>query len=224
MTQRRFSLIIIALPAFLGMTLSSCTSPESESSSEAPLLPNKTETVDLENSETPADSQAVAGITNVETASDAASDDSSSKPKSNSTHDEVADSSKSPSAGSDSSATEPKPAETQAKDVEKPEIADISIDETVCGAGGQEAYFETRVQEIYICKNAAGSLTYIATPKKKGNSSFLPAQKIQQGDIVGYAAIDEAKTYIVTPGGFQLQENGKPAKSEKVIRRQLGQE
>ena len=100
---------------------------------------------------------------------------------------------------------------------------DIQIDETVCGAGGQEAYFETKAQEIYICKNSAGALTYIATPKKKGNSTFLPAQKIQQGDIVGYAAIDDTKTYIVTASGFQLQDNGKAIRSEKVMRRQLSQ-
>lgn len=97
---------------------------------------------------------------------------------------------------------------------------EIAIDQSICGAGGQEAYFKTKGQEIYICKNEAGALTYIATPKQ-GNSIFLPVQKVQQGDTTGYVALDQAKTYIVTAQGFQLKENSKVLASEKVIQRQM---
>jgi len=112
-----------------------------------------------------------------------------------------------PTGGSDQTANAPPPP--------------IKIDATVCGAGGQEAYFETKRQEIYICKNEVAALTYIATPKRNGNSIFLPAQKIQQGAITGYAAIEDDRIYIVTSTGLQVQEGGQAVRSEKVIRRQL---
>ncbi len=227
MIQRRCRPMIsaIALPAFLGMLLSSCHSPESPQSSTSSPAEKVSEAVEGEDNETPTALPEPAVINNVETsATETAGSDSSSpktEPSSSVNQDKSSSSATSPSSNSPSSALDSKATETQTQEPEKIEIAEIQIDETVCGAGGQEAYFETKVQDIYICKNAEGSLTYIATPKQKGNSFFLPAQKIQQGDLVGYAAIDETKTYIVTSGGFQLQENGKPTQSEKVIRRQL---
>lgn len=113
-------------------------------------------------------------------------------------------------------------APSQAKpDQAKAEADAIQIDETVCGAGGQEAYFETPKQEIYICKNEQQMLTYIATPKTQGNSIFLPAQKVEQGKAIGYVALDEAKTYVIAEKGYQLKENNKVLASERVTRRQL---
>lgn len=211
MTQCRFNPMILAIAfAVLGMTLSSCNTVESHGSSEA-VVPEAIAKGESEGSETPPDSQASEGIANAEVASIEGGSESSSGAESSSPN-------------SQTLSTDPKAAAAKGKEPQKTQTADIRIDETVCGAGGQEAYFETKVQEIYICKNAEGALTYIATPKKKGNSFFLPAQKIQQGNVVGYAAMDETQTYIVTPGGFQRQDNGKPTQSEKVIRRQLAEE
>ncbi len=96
--------------------------------------------------------------------------------------------------------------------------AEIAIDESVCGAGGQAAYFETRKQEIYICRSENQSLTYIATPKKKGNSVFLPATAVQDGKKTGYVAEDGDRRFLVSPVGYRLEENGKAITKEKVIR------
>lgn len=212
-------LLAVALATALGLALSSCAPTDSESSS-APGSPEAIANPADEGSGAAAmgDEAAIApqasdGSKNAEPAPSGAG-----KPPSQSGAAQPAP----PSASGSSSNPSPGPA--QAKSATKPGTeTTISIDQTVCGAGGQEAYFETKIQEIYICKNEAEALTYIATPKQKGNSLFLPAQKIQQGELVGYAAIDETKTYIITSGGFQLQDNGKPTKSEKVIRRQLAQ-
>lgn len=223
MTHRRFSPIIFALLllAFLGATLSSCTSGESENSRD-PLEPEAVETLE----EGPDGDTSSTSPGSTKTAPNAA--DSASSPNSESAATQqtrpATDSSPTPSASSDASSANAKAEVAKGEAPPKNQLAEIRIDETICGAGGQEAYFETKVQEIYICKNEAGALTYIATPKKKGNSLFLQAQKIQQGELVGYAALDETKTYVVTSGGFQLQDNGKPTQSEKVIRRQLAKD
>lgn len=95
---------------------------------------------------------------------------------------------------------------------------EIAIDESVCGAGGQAAYFETGKQEIYICRSENQSLTYIATPKKKGNSVFLPATAVQDGKKTGYVAEDGDRRFLISPAGYRLEENGKAINQEKVIR------
>lgn len=237
MTQRPLSpiLLTVALVASIGIGLSNCTSADSDNSSN----PSSPAAVD-----TPGDKESAAPVEEAETAVDgiaaiAAQDpegsaniestpsNSKEQPSSSTTPQSAA-----PQTSSNGSAPPSEPGENESpnksattqSEPTQPETTQISIDETVCGAGGQEAYFETKVQEIYICKNEAGALTYIATPKKKGNSLFLPAQKVQQGELVGYAAIDDARTHIVTPGGYQLQDNGKPSKSEKVTRRQLAED
>lgn len=198
MTQRWFSLISVAIA--LGLT--SCNPSErssnapAESSTSDPVLPpqsaNQPPTQATKQSPTPSTNAPPSGAPTSTAASAVAPSPQAAAPQA-----------AAPQAAAPAASREPQ------------------IDETTCGAGGQEAYFETKQQEIYICKNEAAALTYIATPKKNGNSIFLPAQKIQQGNIVGYAALDDSRTYIVTPGGFQLQENSKTLKSEKVIRRQL---
>lgn len=213
--QPRTISLAVALSAAIGLALTSCTLTGSGDG--VPSSPETAASSKGEGSGTAVDDEAAIaspkanGLPNSETAP------SNEKASAN---DKTAQSTAPLAPGSGSA---PSPAQSGAESSQKPEAQAISIDETICGAGGQEAYFETKAQEIYICKNEAEALTYIATPKQKGNSLFLPAQKIQQGDLVGYAAIDETKTYIVTSGGFQLQDNGKPTKSEKVIRRQLAQ-
>lgn len=226
MIRRRFRYptFAIALPALLGLCLVSCAAPKSASDTAAQSSASSETTSAEVNDPTDASSE-IANKTSTEIPADAEASELGASPES-----EPSTKVLEPSASGD--AAEPKAAnESKAVNESKAananaaeqEAADIQIDDTVCGAGGQEAYFETKTQEIYICKNEEGALTYIATPKKKGNSAFLPAQKIQQGDVIGYAAIDDAKTYIVTPGGFQLQDNGKAIRSEKVTRRQLNQ-
>jgi hypothetical protein len=202
MTQRWFSLVFVAI----ALSLTSCNPPEPLSSRPGESASDRVETPGKIPGETTQATQPQPNSSGTPAKTDAAK------------------STDAPPAGDPASTTAPKGApkpQTAPQAASKSATSEIKIDETVCGAGGQEAYFETKKQEIYICKNEAAALTYIATPKKKGNSIFLPAQKIQQGDIVGYAALDDSKTYIVTPGGFQLQENSKTLQSEKVIRRQL---
>lgn len=94
----------------------------------------------------------------------------------------------------------------------------IAINASVCGAGGQAAYFETKSQEIYICRSENQSLTYIATPKQQGNSIFLPATAIPDGDKTAYMAEDGARRFLIGPVGYRLEENGKAIAHEKVIR------
>ncbi|NJM57912.1 MAG: hypothetical protein HC857_11415 [Synechococcales cyanobacterium RU_4_20] len=94
----------------------------------------------------------------------------------------------------------------------------IAINASVCGAGGQAAYFETKSQAIYICRSENQSLTYIATPKKQGNSIFLPATAIPDGDETAYMAEDGARRFLIGPVGYRLEENGKAIAQEKVIR------
>ncbi len=236
MLQRRFRPIsfAIAIPASLGVLLGSCTSQESVAPSSDSALSEAQDAIEAKTSRQPPETHRApteaADATNVETPAQTTASDASQGSAPASSPSPLADDSSSPSTNSEpqspqreSPEPEPQTAEATAKEPDKVAVAEIRIDETVCGTGGQEAYFETKAQEIYICKNAENALTYIATPKRKGNSFFLPAQKIQQGDVVGYAAMDDTKTYIVTPGGFQLQDNGKPQKSEKVIRRQLSE-
>lgn len=208
MIRRRFRYLTfaIALPALLGLCLGSCAAPESARETTAQSSASS-ETTSAEANDSADASSEIANKTSTEA------------PAGSNPEPETSTKTLEPSASGD--AAEPKAASAKAAEQE---VADIQIDDTVCGAGGQEAYFETQTQEIYICKNGEGALTYIATPKKQGNSAFLPAQKIQQGDVIGYAAIDDTKTYIVTPGGFQLQNNGKAIRSEKVTRRQLSQD
>lgn len=208
MMHRWFSLALIAIALGLG----SCTSTELDSASPETATISPAE---AEGTAPPAPKTNNEDIANVNTAPATRQDSPG-----NSTPEPPEQTAENPALTSNS----PSPEAAAPTDPEKPtETASITIDETICGAGGQEAYFETKTQEIYICKNEAAVLTYIATPKKKGNSQFLPAQKVQQGGVTGYIAMDDAKTYVVTPGGFQLQDSGKTQKSEKVIRRQLSQ-
>lgn len=193
-------MLAIALPTALGLALSGCTSPKSGENMEPQnASPAKSQT-EITPTESP--SQPIP---------DKAAQTTATQPSPNA----------SPSLSPDRKTPSTDPTAAPAHKLNQSKSTKIRIDETVCGAGGQEAYFETKTQEIYICKNEAAALTYIATPKKKGNSLFLPAQKVQQGNVVGYAAIEKAKTYIVTSNSFQIQDNGKLARSEKVIRRQL---
>ncbi len=212
MMHRWFSLALIAI----ALGLSSCNTAEPKATDNDPA----TQSVAAPN---PADPQGTEATSPTDTNEDIANVAIAPKvqPNSNDSPQSSAGTSPeepAPSPASESPSTSPEAAATAEQATE---TASITIDETVCGAGGQEAYFETKTQEIYICKNEAEALTYIATPKKKGNSQFLPAQKVQQGDVTGYLALDDTKTYVVTPGGFQLQDSGKTKKSEKVIRRQL---
>jgi len=217
MTQRWFSLIVLAI------ALSGCNPSTSENANEtaAPESPSET-ALEADVPETaqpgipisqnpgaaPADVQtspptSPINLTQSELAAAPSIRDSSNPQETRSTP----PTKETPTGGSDQTANAPP--------------SPIKIDATVCGAGGQEAYFETKRQEIYICKNEAAALTYIATPKRKGNSIFLPAQKIQQGTITGYAATEDDKIYIVTSTGLRVQEEGQAVRSEKVIRRQL---
>lgn len=89
---------------------------------------------------------------------------------------------------------------------------------SICGAEGQEAYFETRQQDIYICRNENDALTYIATPKKEGNSVFLPATAVPDGEATAYLAQDETSVFVVGPFGYRQEEKGKAIAQEKVLR------
>ncbi len=125
----------------------------------------------------------------------------------------------------------PKPAQTTATAASPTAVAasptaspdlkpDLKIDQTVCGQGGQAAYFETPKQKIYICRTENAALTYVGTPKKgQANSVFLPAQAIAQTPPL-YQAKDGTRTYQVGSSGFRLEENGKAIAQEKITRQQ----